>query len=87
MEITGAYAYAMNNPQRFVDPGGTDPTSASEDTAEDGQTKADFEAVVTQTAEGVPKMVTNTNAAAQRIATGKGAAFISPDPDARTEAA
>ncbi len=81
VEATGSYAYAMNNPQRYVDPGGTDPAPKETSVGDD------VIAIAEGTAAGVPKMLKDTNAAAKGIANGKGAAFISPDPDKRTEAA
>ena len=87
VDVTGPYAYGRNNPLTYIDTRGTDPTHVSEEASTGEKTKADFEAITKHTVEGVPKMVTEANTAAQGIAVGKGAAFISPDPDERNKAA
>jgi RHS repeat-associated protein len=87
VDVTGPYAYGRNNPLTYIDTRGTDPTHVSEEASTGAKTKANFEAVVKHTAEGIPKVVTDTNTAAQGLAAGKGPAFISPDPDERSKAA
>jgi len=87
VDVTGPYAYGRNNPLAYIDTRGTDPTNVSEEASTGEKTKADFEAVVKHTAEGLPKAIVDTNTAAQGLAAGKGPAFISPDPDQRNKAA
>ncbi len=87
VDVTGPYAYGRNNPLTWIDTRGTDPTNVSEEASTGEKAKADFEVITKHTVEGVPRMVTDTNTAAQGIAVGKGPAFISPDPDERNKAA
>jgi RHS repeat-associated protein len=87
VEVTGAYAYARNNPLRYIDPTGMDPTERDDDSSESAADPEPVGEIVNDTVDAVPGVIQATNQKAQGIAVSKGAAMNDPDPDKRTEAA
>lgn len=85
VEVTGPYAYARNNPLRYIDPNGTDPVPNQDTSGE--QIEADAVAPVKHTIKKAPKIIQQTNKAAQGKAVGRAPGLSDPDPAKRTEAA
>lgn len=85
VEVTGPYAYARNNPLRYIDPTGTDPVPNQESTGE--QIEADAVAPVKHTIKKAPQIIKQTNKAAQGKAVARAPGLSDPDPAKRTEAA
>lgn len=84
VDVTGAYAYARNNPLRYVDPHGTDPVPTK-----DGETSIEDDALapIKHTAKAAPTIVKKTADAAKGKAKARAGELTDPDPAKRTEAA
>jgi RHS repeat-associated protein len=85
VELTGAYAYARNNPLRYIDPLGTDPQPSGD--SDDNQIEKDAVAPVKDTIKRAPQIIKKTNEKAQAKVVAHGPGLSDPDPAKREEAA